>query len=63
MQIEHTHQSPKRHCPLVSLLLWRKMVATCCFVWPLGLGPWSVIEAEKISSFDTFKKNSIFGHW
>ena len=33
----HTHHNPKRHMALVSLLLWRKMVAVCCFVWPPAL--------------------------
>ena len=31
-----------RHIPLVSLLLWHKMVSLCCFVWPLSLRLWSV---------------------
>ena len=31
----------KRHIPQVSLLLWLKMVAVCCFVWPLALRLWS----------------------
>ena len=30
-QIEHTCWNPKRLIPLVSLLLWRKMVVMCCF--------------------------------
>ena len=41
-QREHTHWKPKRHIPLVNLLLWHKMVAVHYFVWPLGLQPWSV---------------------
>jgi len=32
-----TRQNPKRHIPLVSLLLWRKMVAVRPFVWTIGL--------------------------
>ena len=31
-----------RHVPLVSLLLWHKMVILCCFVWPLSLRLWLV---------------------
>ena len=35
---ESTHLlESKRHMPLVSLLLWRKMVAMHCFVWPPAL--------------------------
>ena len=41
-QKAYTHQNPKRHILLVSLLLWCKMVAVCCFVWPLALQLWSV---------------------
>jgi len=38
-----TRRKPKRHIPLVSLLLWRKMVAVHPFVWALaGLLLWSV---------------------
>ena len=29
--------NPKMHMPLVILLLWHKMVAVCCFVWPPAL--------------------------
>ena len=36
-----THQNPKRHMPLVSLLLWHKMVVVHCFIWPLALQLWS----------------------
>ena len=35
VQRAHTHWNPKRHVPLVSLLLWRKMVAVHCFIWPV----------------------------
>ena len=37
VQRAHTCLNPKGHMPLVSLLLWRKMVAVCCFVWPSAL--------------------------
>jgi len=37
-----TRRNPKRHIPLVSLLLCRKMVAVHPFVWALGLRLWSV---------------------
>ena len=40
-----THQNPKRHIPLVSLLLWRKIMAVHPFVWALGLRLGSVSEA------------------
>ena len=43
-QRAYTHWNPKRHIPLVSLLLWCKMVAMRCLVWPLGLRLWSVSE-------------------
>ena len=39
-----TRRNPKRHIPLVSLLLWHKMVAIRYFFWALGLGLWSVSE-------------------
>jgi len=32
-----TRRNPERHIPLVSLLLWHKMVAVHPFVWVLGL--------------------------
>ena len=57
-QREHTRRNPKRHIPLMSLLLRHKMVAMLCFVWPLGLRPWSVSETDEIS----VKKKSISGH-
>ena len=44
-QRAYTHLHPKRHIPLVSLLLWRKMVVVCCFVWPLALRLWLSSEA------------------
>ena len=50
----HTHRNPERHMPLVSLLLWHKMVATRCFVWPPALRLWS--SRHKNSSFSDFKK-------
>ena len=51
MQREHTRRNPKRHIPLVSLLLRRKMTAVRCLVWLLGLRPWSVSEVDEISGF------------
>ena len=53
-QRAHTRQDPKRHIPLVSLLLWRKMVGVHCFVWPLALRLWSVSQAVQNSSFGDF---------
>ena len=47
-QTAHTRRNPKRHIPLVSLLLWHKMVAVHCFVWPLGLRLWSVSQAVSL---------------
>ena len=41
-----TCQNPKRHIPPVGLLLWRKMVTVCCFVWALGLRLWSGSETK-----------------
>jgi len=35
-QRPHTRQNPKRYISLVSLSLWHKVVAICCFVWALG---------------------------
>ena len=56
-QRAHTRRNPKRHIPLVSLLLWCKMVAVCCFVWALGLRLWSVSEAVSLKfEFCRFKK-------
>ena len=52
-QRAHTRRNPKRHIPLVSLLLLRKMVAVHCFVWPLGLRLWSS-SPSKIQSFGDF---------
>ena len=40
-QRARTRRNPKRHIPLVSLLLWRKMVAVRCFVWPPALQLWT----------------------
>ena len=58
VQRAHTRRNPKRHIPLVSLLLWRKMVAVRCFVWALGLRLWSVSEAVSLKfEFWRFKKN------
>ena len=48
-QRTHTRWNPKRHIPLVSLLLWRKIVAMHCFVWPLGLRLWSVSQTVRQS--------------
>ena len=39
-QRTHTRQNLKRHIPLVSLLLWHKMVAIRYSVWALGLQLW-----------------------
>ena len=36
-----TRRNPKRHMSPVSLILWQKMVAVRCFVWPLALRLWS----------------------
>ena len=36
-QRTYTRRNPKRHMSLVSLLLWRRMVAVHCFIWPLAL--------------------------
>ena len=47
-QRTYTCQNPKRHIPLVSLLLWHKMVTVCCFIWPLTLRLWSVSEAVRL---------------
>ena len=32
----------------MSLLLWYKMVAVCCFIWPLALRLWSVSQAVSL---------------
>ena len=47
-QRAHTCQNPKRHIPLASLLLWHKMVAVHCFVWPLGLRLWSIRQSVSL---------------
>ena len=47
-QRAHTRRNPKRHIPLVSLLLLHKMVAVHCFVWPLGWRLWSVSQAVSL---------------
>ena len=47
-QRTYTRRNPKRHIPLINLLLWRKMVAMRCFVWPLALQLWSVSEAVRL---------------
>ena len=60
----HTRWNPKRHIPLVSLLLWLKMVAVHCFVWPLALRLRSGRQAgsqTKVPSFSDVLKNSISG--
>ena len=67
VQRAHTHWNPKRHTPLVSLLLWHKMVAVRCFIWPLGLQLWSVRQSGSQSVSLKFRvlvifKNSISGH-
>jgi len=48
-------RNPKRHILLVSLLLWRKIVAIRYFVWALGLRLWAVSET-KFLSFGNFLK-------
>ena len=53
------HWNSKRHIPLVSLLLWRKMVAVHCFVWLLDLRLWS--SRQKEDKIFKLKKNSISG--
>ena len=50
-----TRQNSKRHISLVSLLLWHKMVAVCCFVRALGLQLWSVSESVSQSVRRNFK--------
>ena len=57
-QRAYTHRNPERHIPLVSLLLWRKMVAVRYFVWPLALQLWSVSQA-KIRVLE-FKKHILY---
>ena len=52
-QRAHTRRNPKRHIPMVSLLLLRKMVAMHCFVWSLVLRLWSVSQA--VSQVDSLK--------
>ena len=52
-QRAYTHWNPKRHIPLVSLLLWCKMVAVRCFVWPLSLV--TVVRLAKIQALTIFK--------
>ena len=44
----YTRRNPKRHIPLVILLLWHKMVAMRCFIWPLALQLWSVRQAVRL---------------
>ena len=51
-QRAHTHQNPKRHMPLVNLLLWHKMMVMGCFIWPPALQMWSGSMAEENSRFD-----------
>ena len=56
-QRTYTGRNPKRHIPLVSLLLWRKMVAVHCFIWPVALRLWSVSGAVRLKfEFWQFKK-------
>jgi len=52
----YTYQNPKRHIPLVSLLLWHKLVAVHCFISALGLRLWSVRQCDEILTFDNFFK-------
>ena len=47
-QWTYTRRNPKKPIPPVSLLLWRKIVAVCRFVWPLALQLWSVSEAVRL---------------
>ena len=55
-----TCRNPKRHIPLVSFLLWHKMVAVHPFIWALGLRLWSVSEVvrqrDEILTFGDLKK-------
>ena len=48
VQRAHTRRNPKRHIPLVSLLLLHKMVTVHCFIWPLGLRLWSGSQAVSL---------------
>jgi len=57
VQRPHTHRNLKRHISLVSLLLWRKMVAIRCFVWALGLQLW--VSETKFQVLAVFKKFNI----
>jgi len=60
VQWPKTHRNPKRHIPLVNLLLWHKIVAVQCFVWRLGLRMWSGSEAVRRNfEFTIFKKFNI----
>ena len=43
----------KRHIPLVSLLLWRKMVTVCCFVSALGLSMSERLSETKFQVLET----------
>ena len=56
-QRAYTCLNPKRHIPLVSLLLWHKMVTVRCVVWPLALQLWSGSDHE------TVKQNLRFGNF
>ena len=49
-------RNTKRHILLVSLLLWRKMVAIRCFIWALALRLWSVRQWVRWS-FGNFIKS------
>ena len=47
----YDHWNPKRHIPMASLLLQRKMVTVLCFVWALGLQLWSVRQKGSETKF------------
>ena len=55
-QRTYTRRNPKRHIPLVSLLLWHKIVAMRCLVWPVALRLVSKAVSLKFK-FRRFKKN------
>ena len=48
-QRAYTPRNPKRHIPLVSLLLWRKMVTVYCFVWPSLASSLTTVISQAVS--------------
>ena len=42
----HTCWNSNKYIPQLSLLLWRKIVAVRCFVWPPALRLWSGWQAR-----------------